>query len=202
MPRWWKECEGLCRKMQHDSVLSLRDAKDMRGDMEYFKHWCAHGISFTYNFSCVEDKSSAFLVCLMLTHWLDSFLGTNPMMFCKLVLTGWRPCWGTPSGKKAHVSVWIISLPSMSERFSRYTWSVVFLWTACLTTPQLGKRFNRRPAHGGPGGWVIKVSDSKSKKWSKVTSWSFTSTASVLEHMKPVFRKEEEKKKKTPQSNS
>ena len=83
----------------------------------------------------------------------------------------------------------------MSERFTRYTWSVVLLWTACLTTPQLGKRFNRRPAHGGPGGWVIKVSDSKSKKWSKVTSWSFTSTASVLEHMKAVFRKEEEKKK-------
>lgn len=83
----------------------------------------------------------------------------------------------------------------MSERLTRYTRCIVLLWIAHLTTPQLGKRFNRRPAHDCPGGWVIKVSDSKSKKWSKVTSWSFTSTASVLEHMKPVFRKEKKTKK-------
>ena len=84
----------------------------------------------------------------------------------------------------------------MSERLTRYTRCIVLLWTAHLTTPQLGTRFNRRPAHDCPGGWVIKVSDSKSKKWCKVTSWSFTSTASVLEHKKPVFRKEKKKQTK------
>ena len=72
-----KDCTERCNGHW---VLSSWDAKeDMRGDMEYFKHWCAHGISFTYNnFSHVEGKSSVFLICLTLTHWLDSVLGTKP----------------------------------------------------------------------------------------------------------------------------
>ena len=71
-----KDCTERCNGHW---IFSSCDAKDMRGDREYFKHWCAHGISFTYNnFSRVEDKSSVFLVCLTLTHWLDSLLGTKP----------------------------------------------------------------------------------------------------------------------------